>query len=93
MDKQLRNEVRVEVRAAMREALELYNERWVTAEELTKWIGSITPSWMRTYGELLPREQLIVYDENDIPHRTGWSYPLHRLQRMMAEGDLKKLRV
>ena len=93
MDKQLRSEVRIEVRAAMREALELYNERWVTAEELMTWIGCITPSWMRTYADTLPREQMIVYDENDVPHRTGWCYPLHRLQRMMAEGELKRLRV
>lgn len=91
MDKQLRAEIVGEVRKAMTEAFELYGERWVTAEELCKQISCITKSWIRTYGHILPREQVIVTDSDNVPHHTGWCYPLHKILRMMESGQMKGL--
>ena len=93
MDKMLRAEIIGEVRRAMQESLEMYREQWVSGEELCKQISCITKSWIRTYGHILPREQVIVTDSDNVPHRTGWCYPLHRIQRMLQSGELKALRV
>lgn len=93
MDKQLRAEIVGEVRQAMAEAFELYGERWVSDVELCKQISCITKSWIRTYGHILPREQVIVTDSDNVPHRTSWCYPLHKILRMMESGQMKGLRM
>lgn len=90
MDKELRAEIVREVRRAMVDAFELYQERWVDGRELCKEIGCFSTDWLRRYGYTLPREQVIV-NENDTTHKTGWCYPLHRIQRMMREGNLKNI--
>ena len=92
MDKMLRAEIVGEVRRAMKESMELYSERWVDAEELCQQIGCISKGWIRLYGHSLPRERVVVTDSNGQPHQTSWCYPLHRIQRMMNEGQLTKLR-
>ena len=102
MDKQLekilrreiREVVRQEVRAAIREALEQDNERYVSDKVLMEHIGCLTPSWFRSYGDTLPRTNIIVTeDDTNKEHRTGWCYPLNRLKRMLISGELKNLRV
>lgn len=91
MDKMLRAEIVGEVRRAMQESLEMYREQWVTEKELMKHVQCLNKTWFKTYGHTLPREQVVVTD--DKPHRTGWCYPLHRIQRMLQSGELKALRV
>ena len=91
MDKMLRAEIIGEVRRAMKESLEMYQEQWVSGDELCKQMNFFSRSWLRSYGHTLPREQVVVTD--DKPHRTGWCYPLHRIQRMLQSGELKALRV
>ena len=91
MDKMLRAEIVGEVRRAMKESLEMYQEQWVSGEELCKQMNFFSRSWLRSYGHTLPREQVVVTD--DKPHHTGWCYPLHRIQRMLQSGELKALRV
>lgn len=91
MDKMLRAEIVAEVHRAMKESLEMYQEQWVSGDELGKQIQFFSRSWLRTYGHTLPREQVVVTD--DKPHHTGWCYPLHRIQRMLQSGELKALRV
>lgn len=52
------------------------------------------PSWFRSYGDTLPRTNIIVTeDDTNKEHRTGWCYPLNRLKRMLISGELKNLRV
>ena len=90
MDKTLRAEIVSEVRRAMTDAMEMYEERWVSKDELCKQMSCFKKRWLEKYGHVLPREQVVITDE-DGPHRSGWSYPLHRIQRMMRNGDLKRL--
>ncbi len=91
MDKMLRAEIIGEVRRAMKESMEMYSEQWVNADELCQKIGCISKGWIRLYGHSLPRERVVVTDSKGT-HQTGWCYPLHRIQRMMSNGDLTKLR-
>ena len=91
MDKMLRAEIVGEVRRAMQEGLEMYREQWVTEKELMKHVQCLNKTWFKTYGHTLPREQVVVTD--DKPHRTGWCYPLHRIQRMLQSGELKTLKI
>ena len=93
MDKMLRAEIMGEVRRAMQESLEMYREQWVTDKELMKHVQCLNKTWFKTYGRTLPREQVIVTDSDNVPHRTTWCYPLHRIQRMLQSGELKALRV
>ena len=93
MDKMLRAEHMGEVRRAMQESLEMYREQWVTDKELMKHVQCLNKTWFKTYGHTLPREQVIVTDSDNVPHRTTWCYPLHRIQRMLQSGELKALRV
>lgn len=94
MDKMLRAEIVAEVQKAMRESLEMYREEWVTDKELMKHVQCLNKTWFRTYGHTLPREQVVVTeDESDQEHRTGWCYPLNRIRRMVATGEIKGLRV
>lgn len=87
----LRAEIVGEVRRAMQESLEMYREQWVTEKELMKHVQCLNKTWFKTYGHTLPREQVVVTD--DKPHRTGWCYPLHRIQRMLQSGELKTLKI
>lgn len=87
----LRAEIVGEVRKAMQESLEMYREQWVTEKELMKHVQCLNKTWFKTYGHTLPREQVVVTD--DKPHRTGWCYPLHRIQRMLQSGELKTLKI
>lgn len=94
MDKMLRAEIVAEVRKAMRESLEMYREEWVSGDELCKQVQCFSKSWLRIYGHALPRGQVVVTeDESGQEHRTGWCYPLNRIKRMVATGEMKGLRV
>lgn len=93
MDKMLRAEIAGEVRQAMTEAMELYGERWVSGQELGEQIACFSKSWLRVYGKLLPRMQVVVTEESGDEHKSGWCYPLHRILRMMENGQVKDLRL
>lgn len=90
IDALLRVQIIAEVKNAMSEVLESSQEEWLTGDELGRRIQFFTKSWLKTYGQLLPRERVTV-DDVEGTHRTGWCYPLHRIQRMIADGKLRKL--
>lgn len=90
MERALRFEIIGEVKRAMAEALREQHEVWLTGDELGKQFGFFTKSWLKTYGQLLPRERVTVNTE-DGPHSTGWCYPLHQIQSMIKEGKLRTL--
>ena len=97
MDRELRKEIAAEVREVtervQREHWETYNEKWVRGKELCKVIGCFGAGWLKAYGSSLPRTQAIVVDRNNVEVATGWVYPLHKIQRMMMNGEIKELRV
>ena len=86
-------EVKVTVRRAMEEQMEMYSEVWLTGDELCKTFGSLTKSWLKRYGHsIVGRRQVVVTDENGDRHASGWLYPKNKIQRMFANGEIEDLR-
>lgn len=92
MDRLLRAEIVAEVRRAMEEMNETYNEQWVSGKELCKQVQCITASFLDEYGQTLPRERGRVWKDGIAVRTTNWVYPLHRIKRMIARSELKELR-
>lgn len=90
MDRILRAQVIATVRDTMREILEGADEIYLTPKQLSERISFLSVEWIRKNGELLPRECAIVMVDGK-PRKTNYGYPLHKIQRMIAEGKLKEL--
>jgi hypothetical protein len=90
MDRLLRAEIVATVQRAQEEANELYQERWLTDDQLCGHVSVFTKRWLKGHGHLLPRTRAEWIDDKG-NHRTPWVYPLHKIQRMMASGDIKRL--
>ena len=88
MDRQLRAEIVAEVKRGMEECLEVANERWLSADELCKQFQMFSPSWIKTYGHLLPRQRAEVTTKSGRVS-THVAYPQHRIARMIADGSIK----
>ena len=87
------NELKMVVRRAMEEEREMYDEVWLTEKQLLEQFGMFTHDWLKKYGQCLQPARAIVVDEKGIEHPTqGWAYPKHRIQRMIASGEITKLR-
>lgn len=84
-------ETREAILETIREANEMYNEVYLNATELCKRISMFSPSWLEEYGWKLPREQVSVKSKDGMIRRTRWGYPLHQIQRMIAEGRLRDM--
>ena len=70
---------------------EMYNEKYVTGAELCKQIAMFSPNWLENFGWKLPRERIEVTDDDGKTRVTRWGYPLHHIQRMIAEGRMRKM--
>jgi hypothetical protein len=86
------NEVKAVVRRAMEEEREMYDEVWLTEKELIAQFGMFTHDWLKKYGQCLQPAQAMVVDEYGVEHKTGKAYPKHKIQRMIASGEIMKLR-
>ena len=85
MDKLLRAEIVAEVRRSMAEVMEVANERWLTADELCDQFQMFSRSWLKNYGERLPRQRAEVTSP-DGTKCTRWAYPQHKIARMIHDG-------
>lgn len=74
----------------LKEANEMYNEVYLTPQELCKQICMLTPDWLKEYGHKLPRERVEIKVDGK-RRSTRWGYPLHKIQRMIAEGKLRSI--
>ena len=87
------NEVKAVVRLAMEEEREMYDEVWLTEKQLLEQFGMFTHDWLKKSGRCLQPARAIVVDEQGVEHPThGWAYPKHKIQRMIASGEITKLR-
>jgi len=87
------NELKLVVRRAIEEEREMYDEVWLTEKQLLEQFGMFTHDWLKKYGQSLQPARAIVVDEKGTEHPTqGWAYPKHRIQRMIASGEILKLR-
>lgn len=91
LDVETRETIAAAVREAQMEAAEMYNEKYVTGAELCKQISMFSANWLENYGWKLPRERIEVTDDSGERRVTRWGYPLHHIQRMIAEGRMRSL--
>lgn len=91
LDKETREAIAAAVRAAQIEAAEMYDEKYVTGKELCQHIAMFSPNWLENFGWKLPRERIEVVDDSGERRVTRWGYPLHQIQRMIAEGRMRSL--
>lgn len=87
MDRTLRSEIVAEVRKAMT----TYAEKWVTAEELCKYVGTLTPRFLKDHGQMFNRTRVEWADGQGTRHAQAWLYPLHQIQEMILNGKIKEL--
>ena len=85
-------ELKTVVRRAMEEEREMYDEVWLTEKELIAQFGMFTHDWLKRYGQCLQPARAIVVDEQGVERRSGWAYPKHKIQRMIASGEIMKMR-
>ena len=81
LDKETREAITAAVRAAQIEAVEMYDEKYVTGKELCQQIAMFSPNWLENFGWKLPRERIEVVDDSGERRVTRWGYPLHRIKR------------
>ena len=87
------NELKLVVRRAVEEEREMYDEVWLTEKELIAQFGMFTHDWLKKYGQCLQPVRAIVVDEMGVEHPTQrLAYPKHKIQRMIASGEIMKLR-
>ena len=91
LDKITREAVIATVRKAIADTQEMYQEKWLTGDQLCAEIPFFTKEWLKRYGRALPRECVRVVDADGNEHRTGWCYPQHKILRMVAEGSFRSL--
>ena len=93
MDRMLRAEIAGEVRQVLMDVLEGSKEQWVSADELGQHISCFTKDWIKVYGKTLPRTRAIVTCKDGSTHKTAFTYPLHKIQRMLATNQVKSLKI
>lgn len=91
IDKHTREAIVAAVRAAAFEAMEVYQEEWLTGKQLAKEMPFFTLDWLKHYGHLLPRERVRVTEATGKIRETGWCYPKKKLLRMVSEGSLRRI--
>lgn len=86
-------ELKSVVRRTLEEQMEMYQEVWLTADLCANTFPSLTKSWLKRYGHAIQgRRQVKVEDERGEQHVSGWLYPMHRIQRMFATGEIEQLK-
>ena len=86
-------ELKSVVRRTMEEQMEMYQEVWLTADRCASTFPSLTKSWLKRYGHAIQgRRQVKVEDERGEQHVSGWLYPMHKIQRMFATGEIEQLK-
>jgi hypothetical protein len=91
MDKQTKTEIKAVVREAIAEAMEVYEERWLTDTQMEQYVSVMTQRWLRDHGDMLPRTPICWTDKKG-SHTSSYLYPLHKIQAMIADGRIKELR-
>ena len=84
-------EVKAVIRRALEEQLEMYQEVWLTADQMVSYFGTFKKSWLERYGHALPHKQPMVIDEQGREHQTSRLYPRNQIQRMFANGEIERL--
>ena len=93
MDRNTIAELKAVLRQAIAEDREMCDEVWLTEKQLIAQFGMFTHDWLKRYGQCLQPARAIVVDEMGVEHPTQrLAYPKHKIQRMIASGEIMKLR-
>ena len=93
MDRNTIAELKAVLRQAIAEDREMCDEVWLTEKQLIAQFGMFTHDWLKRYGQCLQPARAIVVDEQGVEHPTQrLAYPKHKIQRMIASGEITKLR-
>lgn len=82
------------VRRAVEEQMEMYQEVWLTAEQLCNTFATLKPSWLDRYWQSLPEgcvRQPGVTDERGKEHKTSRLYARNKIQRLFSTGEIERL--
>lgn len=93
MDRQLRNEIRADVQAAMAATLTQAEERWISGSELCAQFSMITPKLLKVHGDIFPRRKMKMTGTNGKTVATHWAYPQHLIALNIAAGVYDDMRV
>ena len=97
IDRAFKNELMACIRAILTRCLhELRDENeevWLSKDEFLKQFQMFNESWLKEYGETLPRTPAIVEDKDGISHSTRMAYPRNQIQAMIRDGRIKQLKV
>ena len=93
LDKATREAIAQAVTKNVREVMEVYEEIWLTGDQLCREVGFFTKEWLKRYGCALPRERVKVVDIEGVEHHTGWCYPKKKILRMLADGQFRQLSI
>ena len=91
LDKETRLAIAAAVAKATMEANEVYNEEYLTAEQLCRQIPLFRLDWVRRNGEKISSERLAWKDENGIIHESSRCFPKKKILREIAEGKYRML--
>lgn len=93
IDERLKDEILKEFAGqSVRYHYEVANEVWVNAAKLAEQVQFLSKEFLKRYGHFLPRERVTIVDEEGIEHKSGWCYPIHRILRMVHDGEINVLR-
>lgn len=92
MDRLLRAEIVAEVRRSMQEAMETYEEKWVTAKQLCEQVPLFNAEWLKHNWQKLPNERVRWEDEQGNVHECTRCYPKKKILRMISEGNFRMMR-
>ena len=75
----------------MTERLEGADEVWLKPKQFLEQFGMFSQEWLDENGHLLPREYASVIWPYQKERCTRFAYPKHKINRMIANGELKGL--
>ena len=93
MDKQLRQEIREDVRKSMEQTYMIMTERWVSGKELCEQFAMITPKFLKQHGDIFPRKRITIKGMNGGRVSTHYGYAQHEIAMNIAKGLYDELLV
>ena len=91
IDRQLRKDIASAVESAVRDTLAKMEERWLTGKQVCEHFA-IAKEWLEEYGDTLPREPYVVETLDGKKHVSNYKYPMHKINQMIADGKMRKLK-
>lgn len=86
------NEIKQTIKQAQMEFVAQNEEVWLSKDEFLKQFQMFTEDWLKKYGQLLGRTHAVVTDDISGPRNSRWAYPRNKVQQMIIDGSIKRLK-